>query len=482
MILFITRYAMTKSVLKKTFLVLTLMISSSIALWGQIDTLIYYHIDTIEIKGLKRTKLRYIMREMDIASKDSLRLPDLKIRLDRNEQMLLNTGLFSRVKINITKWDDRHLSLKITVSEVFYIAPMPNIELADRNFNVWWVEQRHQLNRLNFGLWLAWKNFTGNNDVLKMAAQLGYTQKYEIAYRRPFIDKKQRWGMSVNLLFSRNKEIAYNSEGNKLLFFRDFEKKTFQYKRWRAGISFTRRQGFYVQHEFGARYQVLSISDTSAILNPDFFLGGRTIQKTVNLEYRLTIDRRNIRPYPTKGFIAELNLLKTGFWKDSDVRMLQIKGSFGQYFKLSPHWHVSLGVKARKTLANQKIPFYNSTALGYESDYVRGYQYYVVNGLDYALFQTDLHRNIFDRDIILKKSFLKKVKRVPMRLYLRWHGDTGYVRDRDYAAGNPLSNRWLFGTGLSFDAVLFFNSVLQFDYSINHLGEHGFYLRQKFKF
>jgi len=124
------------------------------------------------------------VREMDIRPGDTIAFNDLAPRLRSNEQLLMNTGLFSRVDIDVIRWEENHVTLKASVMERGYIRVAPNFELADRNFNVWWVDQARQLNRINIGALVYLDNITGNNDRFKLNYQYGYTQKYELEYQR----------------------------------------------------------------------------------------------------------------------------------------------------------------------------------------------------------------------------------------------------------------------------------------------------------
>ena len=128
----------------------------------------------ILIEGNKKTKEKTILRELDFAFGDTIPTIDLISRLRRSEELLLNTGLFTLVRINIKIWnaDTNHISINIELHEMWYLYPFYIFELADRNFNVWWEEQERSLKRINYGGRLTWLNLTGRRDLLKATIRL----------------------------------------------------------------------------------------------------------------------------------------------------------------------------------------------------------------------------------------------------------------------------------------------------------------------
>ncbi|HMR44625.1 MAG TPA: POTRA domain-containing protein, partial [Saprospiraceae bacterium] len=187
-------------------------------------------VDSIALSGNERTKDRIIFRELDISDGDTIFLNFLDERLEWNRLQLMNTGLFSKAKIDISNWrpPDNKLTLKVDLKESWYLYPIPILELADRNFNVWWNEHNHSLSRLNYGLRLYHTNFTGRRDYLKFVVQLGYTHNYELKYTIPYLNKKQTWGLAFDANFKRNREIQYTTVGDKQQFYKDDEKFIFE--------------------------------------------------------------------------------------------------------------------------------------------------------------------------------------------------------------------------------------------------------------
>ncbi|MGB1216807.1 MAG: POTRA domain-containing protein, partial [Saprospiraceae bacterium] len=430
-----------------------------------------------DIEGNKKTREATITRELIFQIGDTLLLNNLQPALDANKILLLNTGLFTKVEMNIKDWNPEtyDLIIKIDVQESLYIFPIPILELADRNFNVWWKEQNHSLKRINFGVRLYYENLTGRNDLLKTVLQFGYTQKYELEYTLPYINKAQTIGLVTNGLFTRNKEVAYTTEENKLSFFRADK---FQFQRYRFGGGILYRKKLFQKHQAEITYYRQSIKDSVFIKNIDF-LGGRKMQQYFILNYKFTKDRLNLRAYPTQGYKISGELVKEGLGFFKGRNALFIQPSYAHYFPFGKKKKYSIGftTQARYQFIRQKPAYYNNQALGYEELFIRGYEYYVIDGMDYILGKTSFRYEIFSKGINWGKAMpIKSMKYMPLRIFLAMNYDFGYVNDPYYNIGNPFANDFLYGGGIGVDLVVFVDKVFQLEYSVNKQGEKGFYI------
>ena len=143
-------------------------------------------IKQIEILGNKKTKSFIILRELLLKENDSISYTTLKDKIEGSRNNLFNTFLFNKTSIDIFDSTENSISLKVTVSERWYTYPLPIMEIADRNFNVWWVEQHHDIKRLNAGIALLKRNIRGRNETLTLIAQTGYTRQLGFSIRISF--------------------------------------------------------------------------------------------------------------------------------------------------------------------------------------------------------------------------------------------------------------------------------------------------------
>jgi hypothetical protein len=122
-------------------------------------------------------------------------------------------------------------------------------------------------------------------------------------------------------------------------------------------------------------------------------------------------------------------------------------------------------------------------ALGYGQNYVRGYELYVVDGLDYVIGKYQLAYKLFESKVCWgKKTFMSQFREMPIRVFLSVGVEGGRAYDPFTSAENPLANEWLYGGGSGIDFVLYNNFLFQFTYSVNHLGEKGFFIHNRTSF
>lgn len=436
-------------------------------------------IDNITMEGNRRTRDEIVLRELKFRIGDSIALDRLDQVLKESEQLVMNTGLFNAAKITIKNWRgaDNHVHFHLVLAETWYIYPVPILELADRNFNVWWVEQNHSLERLNFGIEFTHLNFSGQKDRLKLTAKYGYTRTYGMTYSLPFINRSQTLGIDAGISFAQNRELNYASVGNKQSFYKD-EDGRFLYQRLRTNLGISYRPGYHLIHDFELGYQQSWVADVIATeLNPDFFLDGRKLQRAFSLVYRFTYDRRDVSAYPLKGtsLVAELQKTGLGFFHDQDALHLQTQAEY--YRSFSEKWSSGLRFGGKLSFIRKQQPFNDYRALGYSQNNLYGYEYYIVNGMDMGIGRAFLRYRLFQKQFEFGKIVpISAFRKMPVKIYLTANQGAGYIKDPYTGAVNPFANRWLYGGGLGLDIVLYYDKVLQIQYSYNHLWEKGVFL------
>lgn len=158
-----------------------------------------------------------------------------------------------------------------------------------------------------------------------------------------------------------------------------------------------------------------------------------------------------------------------------------LRAKYVNYSRLSEKYSYMLGGEGQLRLA-QEHAFADNLALGFRS-FVRGYELYVIGGQHYGLFKQGLTRQMLDIDgIQLKFIRNPKFNTIPLSIYLNAFTDAGYVVDRSFLEGNPLTNRLLVGGGVGLHAVTFYDIVLRLEYTLNKEGDRGFYFSSSFPF
>ncbi len=432
-----------------------------------------FRIGHINISGNKTTKTGIVTREFLLHEGDSLPVKLIAEKLKLTRQNLLNTSLFLFVDIFTASPSPGVMDVYINLRERWYIWPMPIFELADRNLNEWWL--RKDLNRTNYGLFLVKDNFRGRGEQVQFLFRAGYSRRYGLYYNIPYINKNKTSGINIQATYSRNHEIAYQSMNNRLQFFKDKEQDV----REELGImlGYTYRRNLYNTHVLSSEFRKASIADTIAKINTDYFLNSDSSFQFVGVTYKFKHDRRDIAAYPLKGYYYDLEVCHKHTGKGSTVNNIgHVIASYRQHVQLASRFYFAASIKG-KLSSSARQPYYLLRALGYSTDFVRGYELYVQDGKHYTLVKTNFKYNLLrERKVELPMIGLEKFSTVPIAMYLNLFSDLGYVWGQPGFSQNPQNNTLLIGSGIGLDYVTYYNMVLRAEYAINREKESGFYL------
>ena len=438
----------------------------------------YVVIDSLTIIGNKRTKANIILREVNIHAGDTIPVNDLLDRIEWNRQRIIATRLFNRVDIVVLTWSlDQHLHVQIEVEETWYLWPVPIFEIADRNFNVWWYEMERDPRRTNYGLALYHANTTGRRDNLHFVFRYGFNRKYEIEYGRPYIDKRQKLGLRMGFYYARTNDVGYKVEDNRLVFYRDRELP--QVESYRGHILLRYRPKILNRHEVGFRYFDIQVAGNVPYqLNPDFFLDGSRRMRYFSISYNYRTDHRDVQAYPQSGYLSEISLRKDGFGLPFENRnTLRLEQMVAFWQPLANRVVSDTRIFYMTHLQRGKQDFYNYRGLGYGNATMRGYETYVINGIDYVMAQQSFLYKFFDKTIDFSFMQLPKVGKVPIMVGLSGQFDGGFANDPFYSQDNDMTNRWLYSSGVGIDVVYFNRARLHGHLTLNHTGQHGFFLQ-----
>lgn len=413
---------------------------------------------------------------------DTIALSDWQTHLDRSKKNLINTSLFNFVDI---KWnyenaldspDIRSIDVKITVRERWYTWPSPVFDVMEQNLNTWW-RNGHNLDRATYGFMITRYNFRGRKETVALIARFGYSQQIGGQYSIPFIDKKRTLGVTLTALYTKNHEVFLATRNNLLVFYKDRE----QHIRsdLSASVKFQYRPGIYYRQTLDLKFTDLRVNNDVINLAPDYFTDNATRMRYFSVSYQLVRDYRDTRYYPLSGTYTDLEITRhgLGLLKDENLNLTFIAGSLRKYQPLTSRIFTSAMVRFRY-LPGQAPPFYHQRALGF-STYVRGYEYYVVDGQSYVLFKSSVKYQLMKpRTYNVKFLPVEKFNMFHLAMYGGIFCDGGYVQNRTTISsfGNTLANSWLFSFGAGIDFVTYYDLVFRFECAVNHLGESGYFL------
>ena len=446
------------------------------------DSIRYYQIGKVIVVGNDKTKTKIITREMSVETGDVYEINELRLILEADRKKIMNTRLFNSVKITILPPYGNITDLLIEVSERWYTFPVPIFSLADRNFNDWLQNQGGDLGRLSYGLKLYQNNTRGRNESLRLDAQFGFTQRFALSYRIPYIDKRQRHGLNFAAQYAQNKNVAYRTVDHVARF---LDSDNVLLTRRFINVGYTFRNSFFVRHEVNFSYNSNDIADTLRMESPFYFNDSSQKQKYFSLTYQFIIDRRDLFAYPLNGHYFQAVIRKEGLGIYNDLDRTELILRYTNYTSLGKDFYLS-NYSAAYLSAPEDQPYSALSGLGYNADYVRGYELYLIEGQHLLLNRTTFKKKIFDTEFFLGFLPFEQFRRIPISLYLKTYFDMGYARNysfyEDEGVNTMLSNKYIFGTGLGVDFVTFYDAVLRLEYSFNREGESGFFLNFKKEF
>jgi outer membrane protein assembly factor BamA len=421
-------------------------------------------IQQINISGNHKTKENIILRELDFVVGDSIKKSDVEKRIDLNKRKLVNTNLFITVEINQIQNIDNQLVINIKLLEQWYILGYPVFQIADRNYAEWF-QRGADFSRTTYGVDLIHSNFRGRAERINLRLESGFTQRIDVGYRIPYIDKAMKTGAGFSMSYITNKTLAYRSLNDTLNFIRNADQ--ILRRRFTGGIFIRKRYHFYDNHTLELRYNNNSIADTIGKLNPDYFLDGRTSQKYFQLSYYFNYDFRDNVAYPLRGKRYELLVNKLGILPNDDINQLELTAGLSWFKPLSKKFFFGTNLRAKISFPERQ-PFFNVRGLGYFSDLVRGYELYVVDGNNFLLARNTLRYQLVNSKLNLKFLKIKQFSQVPIGIYPSIFTDYGYVQNNLTESNkSKLANKSIFGGGFGLDFVTYYNLVVRFSYVVN---------------
>jgi len=237
------------------------------------------------------------------------------------------------------------------------------------------------------------------------------------------------------------------------------------------------RAGARTNHLIEAKYVQAKINDTINDYTINYFYKNDTEIKFLLLDYFLRFDQRNSRIFPLKGYYLEFEATKIGLGllTSEKTNALNLLISAKEYIRISNRLYQSGGLRVKYSPTKNQ-PYYIQRGLGW-GEYVRGYEYYVIDGQSYGVAKLGLKYEII-------KPKIKKVPFIPFEKFNTFHfslyagifGDVGYVQDYQYSLVNPLANSLLYGYGAGLEYVTYYDIVIRCEYSFNKRLEHGFFV------
>ncbi|PZV87413.1 surface antigen-like variable number repeat protein [Algoriphagus aquaeductus] len=439
-------------------------------------------VNNIYIIGNQKTQKNIILRELDFTTDYYYDLETFLGILKADEQKIYNLRLFNQVEITPLFTGPEEVEILISVKERLYILPAVIFQLADRNFAEWWTNQNRDWSRVNYGLRLNHSNVGGRNEKFRFSGQLGFTKSFDILYSKPYIDRKQKHGLSFQLTYSDQKTIPIKSEFNRQVFFTN-EREDVLRKNFVSAIRYTFRRTFYNFHFATLGFQRTWINPEVLQVNPNYFQHEENNLRYLYFQYSFRHDKRDNVAYATSGELLQLTATKYGLFSNEDLNEVELSLTANRYIPINDRFHFAAGLTGSWFLS-QRQPYTLVRGIGYNPNFIRGYELNVIEGQHLYVQKNSLRMKLVDVTFDIS-SFLQadQFNELPLKIYLSGNFDHGRVTDRNNIPENAkLTNKFLFGYGPGIDIVSSYDTVLRFEYSINNQGAGNFFFNLRAPF
>lgn len=437
----------------------------------------FFVVKKINIEGNERTKSQIILRELTFNSGDTLTLSNIDDHIKTSKNNLLKTPLFNYVTITSKIDDDESISFNIAVEERWYIWPTARIAYADRNFSSWLKHK--DIMRVNYGMGISKYNFRERNEILRFKFTLGYREFFTVYYRNLFLDKDKKHSIGFDFSYARQNEVNYNAISNKEVAIKSDTDYLMNHKR--IVTLYTWRPKLYSHHQFWFQQNFVKVSDTVKSLNPEFLSSNKRKMNYFNFTYRFIFDKRNSKAYPLNGsyFNFYFDYYLSVYSANENINYATFKFVFNKFRQLYPRLFIASG-NTIKFATNQNQPFFILEGLGHRRDYLRGYEYYLIEGQHFLLSKNLIKFNLIPK-IVRKMEWLswKKFNKIHFSVYSNLYFDAGYVIDNTNKYkefNNTYVNDFLYSYGLGLDFVTYYDKVLRVEYSLTKHGHSGIFI------
>ncbi|TDW99883.1 BamA/TamA family outer membrane protein [Dinghuibacter silviterrae] len=436
----------------------------------------------IVLTGNKKTKSFIILREVPFRAGDRVPVAQLTGLLQKAHDQLMNTFLFINVVPGIMGWKDGALDVVFDLKERWYIFPIPYLKIIDRNFNQWWVEENHSLQRVDYGIHFSWYNMTGRNDKMHLYLESGYNRLVNLAYESPYLDRRLRQYFTFGALYNNAKQVNFATDSNKQVFFPDTThlQDVFVHRTIQGSVGYVYRLGSTQKHSVQLTYTDEQLGDTINRLTGEkgygsYFANNRTHVRYPELSYTYQYFGVDYIPYPLKGFtvFAQIDDKGLGISPDVDLWTLTLRG--GYYRPLARRTFLGVeGTVVAKTPSAQPYAF--THLLGFGGLYLQGLEYYIVDGNFGALGRVTLRQKLVDHDFTTIFRGSRLYGTLPIRVFLKAYFNAGYASLSGPSYGSFLNNRFLYTEGIGLDVVTIYDLQLKIEFSWNQLGQSGLFL------
>ncbi len=433
------------------------------------------YVQDIQITGNNRTRATIILRELEFDNHSWIHKGELPKLFTESRENLINSSLFNYVELDtLHASEDKNIIIQIVLKERWYTWPFPVIESRERNLNSWW--EKKELDKLTYGLYLRQENVRGRMEVFEVKISRGFDEELVVGYLIPYINRQQTLGLGLYSGWVKNHAVKVATINNKEVFLKH-DNDYLNEENFFATL-LTYRRNIHTTHSLELRYDNFYFHDSISFVNSRYVAKGINDPDFFSFIYTLKIDHRDYKHYPLKGVYADFMVVKygLGITAKKGIDMLYTQYNLRKYWQINGLAFFASGISAKVSF-DRFQPYFKQQGLGYNRDFVRGFEYYVIDGQHYALFKNNLKfrllPTIHKRLTIIPIEKFRSFRLTP---FLNLFCDAAWVEDEIHDMQNSLSNRFLLGYGVGLDVLSYYDAVMRVEYALNNLQERGIFI------
>ncbi|MEO6639184.1 MAG: POTRA domain-containing protein [Ginsengibacter sp.] len=431
------------------------------------------YLKDIVVTGNRQTKSYIILREMKVKKGDSIMESQIPSALEASRNFIYNTTLFIEVKVSPVMIDSANFNVLVEVKERWYIFPIPIFQLADRSFNEWVKNYDADLNRVSYGLKFYHLNVSGRKDQFNFTLINGFTRNISFDYKAPYSNPALSEGVTFGAGLTQTRSIPYKTDTkNNIIYFKNND---FVKNEWNVNAAYISRKGLKKKETFSAAFHHIKVDDSlvTQFYNPGFFNNVSATKNFPAFEYKLQFTDVDNIIYPLSGYAATFIANKRGLQVTGGINRLSLAARYSGYYKYAHEWYSSIRLSGEVKLP-LKQSYFNRRSLGYGNDYLRGDEYYVIDGVASLLAKFDVKKKLIKFNV---PTFLKSesYNKIPFTVYGKVFSDLGYAYIQP-EFDTRLNNRFLYTSGFGIDIVTLYDFKVSVECSFNQLGQKGLFL------
>lgn len=310
-------------------------------------------IEEIRFVGNKTTRDAIMLQEMRVKVGEVVDL----LRIEEDRQAVMDLGLFKLVYADVVEVDGRQV-LEITVSEKFYIFPLPKID-------------RSADGDISYGVRLKIDNLSGLNQRLRLTYKRkegccnseGHSNEVNLSFNYPRIAGSP-YGLSVGMLYFDTPVVDKLHGGTTSVYGRDYRAFSFGITRWlredEPSIGWSAHAGPF--------WRTASYHYQRGV--PGIYRYGVAMGLNLGVAYRRVHDYLFSREGTEYGYSIQLGSRAVG----SDNTFTQSRFYYRRYYYLNGERHHNLNAQFLMGFSGGQLPLGGAFFAVGGSNSVRGYE------------------------------------------------------------------------------------------------------------